>query len=90
MPHIVIIITGKVTRVGFRNFVKKKALELGLRGTVENTTDKAVKIVVEGEDQAIKRLVQLCARGPPKAKPRNVSVGRPEPEQGLTGFSILK
>ena len=90
MPRVTIVITGKVTRVGFRNFVKKKADELGLCGTVQNTRDKAVEMVVEGEDVLIKHLIQACARGPPRAKPKNVSVSRPGPEEGLTGFKILK
>ena len=91
MPRTTIVISGKVTRVGFRNFIKKRALELGLTGTVENTKDKTVEVVVEGSEQAIRRLVRFCARGPTRARPKNVRVYKLEPDTGeFTGFKILR
>ena len=91
MPRTTIVISGKVIKVGFRNFVKKRALELGLTGTVENTKDKAVEVVVEGSEQAIRKLVRLCARGPPRARPKNVQVYKLEPGRDeFTGFRILR
>ena len=91
MPRITIVITGKVTKVGFRNFVKKRAVELGLKGTVRNTLDNTVEVVAEGPDQAIKQLVRSCAGGPPRAKPKNVHVHKPEPETGeFKGFTIVR
>jgi acylphosphatase len=42
-------ITGVVQGVGFRYWTARKADELGLKGTVRNSTDGSVELVVEGE-----------------------------------------
>lgn len=42
-------ITGVVQGVGFRYWTARKADELGLKGTVRNSTDGSVELVAEGE-----------------------------------------
>lgn len=46
MRHYRIIATGKVQGVGFRNFTKKYADSLNLKGSVENLSDGSVEIFV--------------------------------------------
>lgn len=52
---------GKVQRAGFRYFVKDKAKELGLMGSVQNIRnyDEDVLVLVEGEANKINDLVEI-------------------------------
>jgi acylphosphatase len=51
-------IYGVVQGVGMRYSVFKKAVSLGLCGYVKNKADGSVKVVAEGEEQAINQLVE--------------------------------
>ena len=44
-------VEGRVQGVGFRWWVRSRALELGLSGFAENLVDGRVKVVVEGPDE---------------------------------------
>lgn len=66
------VVKGTVQGVFFRRFVKENADELGLRGFCRNLDNGDVEIVVEGEDEAIKRLGNCVREGPKYAQIRNV------------------
>ena len=51
--RLVLRATGKVQKVGYRDFVQDAARELGVVGVVENMRDGSVQIVCEGEEAAI-------------------------------------
>jgi len=59
-----IIVEGKVQGVGFRYFVMTRALQLGLKGTVENRLDRNVEIYAQGKDERVKRLLDDIKEGP--------------------------
>jgi len=59
-----IIVSGIVQGVGFRYFIYRKAVELGLRGYVKNLFDGNVEIVVEGEKDKIQILIEHAKIGP--------------------------
>ena len=50
-------VTGYVQGVGFRAYVRRHALRLGLRGYAKNMPDGSVEVVVQGDDYAIGQLV---------------------------------
>ncbi len=52
-----IIIKGKVQKVGFRSFVTDNMLSLGLAGHANNLPDGTVKVLCEGEESAVKKLL---------------------------------
>jgi acylphosphatase len=54
---------GHVQGVGFRWWVRARALELGLAGSATNLTDGRVEVVAEGTEVACKRLL-AALRGP--------------------------
>jgi acylphosphatase len=58
MKRAIIIATGKVQKVGYRDFVQDSARELGITGYVENVEDGTVKIVCEGEEPKIEEFIK--------------------------------
>jgi acylphosphatase len=59
-------VRGHVQGVGFRWWVRSRALELGLRGSATNLMDGRVEVVAEGPRDQCKRLLeQLRGRSTP-------------------------
>lgn len=54
---------GYVQRVGFRWWIRCRALELGLTGSVTNKHDGRVHIIAEGPREICERLVSLVRQG---------------------------
>jgi acylphosphatase len=52
-------VDGRVQGVGFRWWVRARALELGLAGWATNLTDGRVEVVAEGPRRACARLLNL-------------------------------
>jgi len=57
------VLTGKVQGVGFRHFVRQKALEFNLAGWVKNKTDGTVEIEVVGDEEMILFFTDLLKTG---------------------------
>lgn len=57
-------ISGKVQGVFFRSETRKKAEKYQVKGWVRNLSDGRVEAVFEGEEEAVKALVNFCKRGP--------------------------
>lgn len=77
---------GRVQGVGFRWWVRSRALELGLVGSATNLVDGRVEVVAEGPRASCERLVEIL-RGP--ETPGRVSgvTERWGPARGdMTGF----
>ncbi len=55
MKRITLIVSGDVQKVGYRAKVVDIAREMGLTGFVENLDDGSVKIVAEGDAEALER-----------------------------------
>jgi acylphosphatase len=68
-----IIIEGLVQGVGFRDFTRRHAEALGLRGWVMNLPDGGVRVWAEGSREAIETLVHHLARGPRLARVERVA-----------------
>jgi acylphosphatase len=67
-----VIVSGRVQGVFFRSETKYKADRQGVRGWVRNLPDGRVEAVFEGEEEAVKALVEFCRRGPPGARVTSV------------------
>jgi acylphosphatase len=79
-------IRGRVQGVGFRWWVRKNALELGLIGVAENLIDGRVKIVAEGErDDLATLLGRLEGPGTP-GQVAQVTHRWDQARGGFTGF----
>ena len=64
---------GRVQGVGFRYFVLRRGMELGLTGWVANETDGSVRIVAEGPRSELQALLEAMERGPAGAIVERVS-----------------
>lgn len=57
-------IEGRVQGVGFRMFVNREAIALGIDGYVRNRRDGGVEAVLSGTVANIESLLDACRRGP--------------------------
>jgi acylphosphatase len=83
-----VFISGQVQGVFFRSETKYKADSQGVRGWVRNLPDGRVEAVFEGEEGAVKTLVEFCKHGPEGAKVTRVDLTWEEPAGTLAGFRI--
>jgi acylphosphatase len=60
-------VEGRVQGVGFRRFVERTAVSLGVAGWARNLTDGAVEVLALGPETAIARLRERLEIGPPQA-----------------------
>ena len=82
-------ITGRVQMVMFRDFVWRKAMKLGLYGTVQNSDDGGVRVVAEGGEVELKKLIKYLHKGPVLALTKNVEVVWKDSEGTFRDFSIV-
>jgi acylphosphatase len=78
---------GRVQGVFFRDSVRRAARSAGVAGWAANRPDGTVEVVLEGEQAAVERLVELCRAGPGHAEVERLDVSDESPE-GLGGFDV--
>lgn len=86
--RIEIKISGFVQGVGFRANAAAIAKELGVSGFVKNESDGSVKIVAEGEEENLRKLIDWCWQGPRYAKIDNVEAQWQEFKGEFLSFGI--
>jgi acylphosphatase len=69
-----LMIRGVVQQIGFRVWVERTALALGLKGWCRNRRDGAVEVLVAGPPPAMAQMIERCWRGPPLAKVESIDV----------------
>jgi acylphosphatase len=69
-----VLVHGRVQGVGFRMFVEREAVALGLAGWVRNVRDGTVEAVFSGDDGAMEQMLAACRRGPPGSLVTNLEV----------------
>jgi acylphosphatase len=65
MKRANIKIKGIVQMAGFRTFIENTADSLNVKGFAENLEDGSVKVVCEGEEEGIKKLINSIKQNPP-------------------------
>jgi acylphosphatase len=81
------VVRGRVQGVGFRDYVKTCARELGLVGYVCNLADgRSVEVIAEGSRQDLERLADDLRRGPSSAHVTAVETDWRTPSGAYTGF----
>lgn len=63
-----LLIQGRVQGVWFRDSTRSQAIALGVCGWVRNRRDGSVEVLAEGPEDAVRRLVAWCHRGPSSAR----------------------
>ena len=81
-----VLVSGRVQGVFFRDSARKEALSQGLGGSAKNLADGRVEVILEGDEEAVERVIEWCRSGPAHADVDSVEVADEEPS-GTTGFS---
>jgi acylphosphatase len=83
-----IYITGTVQGIFFRNFIKENAERYDVKGFVRNLEDGRVEVFLEGDVDQVKKMIELCKKGPKHAQIRNIEE-KSESFQGFRTFKVL-
>lgn len=82
-------VSGKVQGVCFRQSTQQEAERLDLDGWVRNLQDGRVEVLVEGEELAVRELVDWLGQGPARAEVSGVTLEE-QPLQGVAGFLVRR
>lgn len=85
-----LIIEGIVQGVFFRANTREVAIRNGVKGWVRNRLDGGVEAVLEGDEGAVKKVIQWCHKGPPGAMVERVKVKWGDYRGEFNGFSVVK
>jgi len=89
LASIQAVVYGRVQGVFFRDFVFRRATELGLTGYVRNLPDGgAVEVNVEGERKRLEKLIGYLKAGPPTARVVKVETSWSEYSGSYPRFSV--
>jgi acylphosphatase len=80
-------VEGRVQGVGFRWWVRSRALELGLVGQAENLADGRVKVIAEGAAGSCQDLLALLEGGATPGRVRRVTARWAAAAGGFAGFA---
>jgi acylphosphatase len=83
-----ITVEGRVQGVGYRDFVRRRAVGLGLGGYVMNLRDGRVRVHAEGARDVIEDLLRQLEKGPPLSRVDGVTVRWLLPGRRFTTFEI--
>ncbi len=83
-----VYVTGRVQGVFFRQNTERQAQSQGVVGWVKNLDDGRVEAVFEGEEKAVKALVEFCHHGPKGASVTNTIVEWEPFKEEFQNFTI--
>ena len=83
-----IIVEGRVQGVGYRDYVRRRAMGLGLVGYVMNLKDGRVRVHAEGAREVIEDLMRQLEKGPPLSHVDHVAVRWLLPGRRFASFDI--
>ena len=90
MKSVHIIITGVVTGVGFRWWLKKEAEKRSIYGFVKNRTENEVEALLLGHEKDVENVVNLCRKGPTSSKVKSIKIEDYQQEYFKKSFDILQ
>src|SRR5204862_110620 len=85
-----VTLRGRVQGVGFRFRLQEQAELAGVSGWARNLPDGRVEAVLQGEPEAVRRLVGWCREGPPGARVEHLELQWEEPTEPLRGFASAR
>ena len=88
IKRVEVQVRGLVQGVLFRQRAKAEAERLGLVGWVRNEPDGSVRIVAEGPEEQLQKLVKWCRKGTEWAKVEDVKVGWEGATEEFSAFEI--
>jgi acylphosphatase len=88
MKRVHLIVSGKVIGVFYRDFARKEADRLGVKGFVRNLRDGTVEVVAEGEDEKVDEFIKSCKKGSFASFVKNVEVKQEKPTNEFEDFEV--
>jgi acylphosphatase len=85
-----LIVRGRVQGVGFRYAMALVAREAGVVGWVANRRDGCVDALVQGEAEALARVIEWAGTGPPNARVSGVESTDATADPSLVEFEIRR
>ncbi len=85
-----IFISGDVQGVGFRAFIKRRAVESKLKGFVRNNSEGKVEILVQGNTKKLKEFLEICKKGPLGSDVEDIEVNEENIEEDFEDFNIIQ
>ena len=89
MKTIRVYLSGNVQGVFFRKYIEEKANELGIRGFVRNLEDGRVEVLIEGKDENVNSMLEICKKGNQHTKVEDIQFQELK-NQGFKGFKVLR
>lgn len=90
MKQAHLFVSGFVQGIGFRAFIKHNAEQLGITGWVRNLPDGRVEAVLQGDKEKIKKLIELCNKGPFLAEVEELVVEWEGKGSEYSDFKVLR
>ncbi|MBP6469375.1 MAG: acylphosphatase [Chloroflexi bacterium] len=84
------VVYGRVQGVSFRYFTEREANRLQLSGWVANQFDGTVRVVAEGPEAQLDKLINFLHRGSPSAWVERVAIDWTEATGEFMGFKVRR
>jgi len=84
--RLTVWVRGHVQGVGFRWWVRSRALELGLVGSAGNLRDGRVEVVAQGPEEKCRALLEALRGGATPGRVTGVAEQWSAPRPGISGF----
>jgi acylphosphatase len=83
-----VYISGTVQGMFFRGFIKENAEKYNVKGFVRNLDDGRVEVFLEGNNDDVEKMIELCKKGPKHAEIKSIET-KDEKFQDFKNFKIL-
>ena len=84
-----LFISGIVQGVFFRSYTRQEANKKNVKGWVRNLPDGRVEVVLEGEEQDVKEIIEFCRKGPSYAQVKDMKIKWEAYKGEFKSFKIL-
>ena len=81
-------IQGTVQGIFFRAFVKENAERYNVKGFVRNLDDGRIEVFLEGDNDKVDKMIELCKKGPKHSQIKKVEE-KEEKFQDFKNFKVL-
>ena len=86
-----VFVSGFVQGVGYRQFVKRAAIKIGLTGWVRNIPDNRVEALFCGTKEQIEKMIAICEKGPFLSEVKDVMVEWDgQSTENFTSFEVVR
>ena len=90
MTTLQIIFRGRVQGVGFRETLRRYALNLGVKGFARNLADGSVELIAQSDEAVLQKLLEAVKARPRGAKIKECHVTPKMDDETYQNFSIQR